>query len=317
MRAFVSVTGILGASALATAVWFAGVLPPATSAREAICEAGSSPIDDVLLCEGFDGPVETTWNIGSRGDTWSPSQFVLCGENLGFGDRCAAWSNHLVFDRAWGFYGYDARRLFAPQPEFYVRWYQYISDPFVWGTLEDKSVMLHDRAETIVAYVGTNRNHLPSERNSGPGVPFVANYQDLDWAETNKQFTRVNRFQNQGNNLALKPGRWYLFEWHLRLNTPGVSDGITELWIDDATEPISGQTLRMRYSDMRWLRGADLGKQFGLLRLTVYHQRCDGVPNTCPPRGPVILKQSHRWDQIVVSRSPVGPIATSNSQRNY
>jgi hypothetical protein len=302
--------GIVTMTVVAIVIWFADVAPPASSAVAASCEAGRAPAADVVLCDGFDGPVEARWNIGSRGGTWAPSQFALCGDNVGFGDRCAAWSNHLVFDRAWGFYGYDARHAFEPQSEFYVRWYQYISDPFVWGTLEDKSVMLHDRAETIVAYVGTNRNHLPSEPNSGPGVPFVANYQDLDWQETNRQFTRVNRFQNQGNTLTLKPGRWYLFEWHLRLNTPGVADGLTELWIDDASEPITRQTLRMRYDDMRWLKGADLGKQFGLLRLTVYHQRCDGVPNTCPPHGPVILKQSHRWDQIVVSKSPIGPIST-------
>jgi hypothetical protein len=316
MKVFVPLAGAAVCTAtLVSVVWFAGVRPPSTAAGEAACEAGSSPVADIVLCEGFDGPVGTAWNIGSRGDTWRSSDFVRCNENFGFRGGCAAWSNHLLFDRAWGFYGYDARHPFVPQSDFYVRWYQYISDPFAWGTLEDKSVMLHDEAETIVAYVGTNRNHLPSEPNSGPGVPFVANYQDLDWAETNRQFTRVNRFQNQGHNITLKPGRWYLFEWHIRLNTPGVANGITELWIDDAAEPGARQTLRMRYTDMRWLKSTDLGKQFGLLRLTVYHQRCDGVPNTCPPNGPVMLQQSHRWDQIVISTSPVGPVSTSGRPR--
>ena len=75
-----------------------------------------------------------------------------------------------------------------------------------------------------------------------------------------------------------------------------------------ASQPIASQTLRMQYDDMRWLKESDAGKQFGVLRLTVYDQRCDGQPNTCPPSGPSILEQSQRWDNIVVSREPVGGI---------
>jgi hypothetical protein len=281
-------------------------LPPPAPTADAFCPGGNP---NLVLCEDFEGPnLEARWNIGSRGNTWSASQFVRCEYGFGFKDPCAAWSNQLLFDHAWGFYGYDGRRRFAPQSEFYVRWYQYISDPYAWGALEDKSVMLHDQAETIVAYVGTNRNHLPAERNSGPGMPFVANYQDLDWSETGGQSTRVNRFQNQGRNITLQKGTWYLFEWYLKLNTPGASDGVTKLWIDDATRPIATQTPRMQYTDMRWLKSTDADKQFGLLRLTVYHQRCDFAPNTCPPNGPGILNQSHRWDEIVISKGPIGPV---------
>lgn len=118
----------------------------------------------------------------------------------------------------------------------------------------------------------------------------------------------MNRFQNQGNDITLETGRWYLFEWYLKMNTPGVSDGVTKLWVDDASRPISRQTLRLQHDDVRWLRSSDAGKQFGFLRLTVYHQRCDIYPDTCPPSGPAILNQSQRWDHIVVSRSPIGPI---------
>ena len=184
--------------------------------------------------------------------------------------RCAAWSNRLVFDRHWGFYGYDARRSFPARPEFYVRWYQFISSPFAWGTLEDKSVILHDSANSITAYVATNRNQGPAVADSGPGMPFVANYQDLDMPETGGQYTKVNRFQNQGRNITLQPGNWYLFEWHVKLNTPGKADGETRLWIDDATQRSDAlQTLRMHFTDMRWLKYSDVRKQFAVLRLTV------------------------------------------------
>jgi len=301
------------AFALGTAALVSGRVAGATPSPEPFCPGGSNPNPSVILCEDFeDEASRNLWDIGSNKDAWPLSDFVLCTDrSFGFRDACAAWSNRLVFDSEWGFYGYDARRAFPPQTEFYVRWYQYISNPFTWGSLENKSVLLHDPANSLVAYVGTNRNHLPTEPNSGPGMPFVANYQDLDWPETGGQYESVNRFQNQGRNITLVPGKWYLFEWHVKLNTPGASNGVTRLWIDDATEPVRAQTLRMHYTNMRWLRRRDAGKRFGEVRLTVYHQRCDGVPNTCPPNGPVVLNQSHRWDQIVVSKAPIGPIAAS------
>ena len=298
--------------ALLLASMCAGCSAYGEAPRESLCPGGRAN-PDLMLCEGFeDAGVQRRWDIRGNHGTWPAAHFAMCSDDhFGFNDRCAAWSNWLAFDRQWGYYGYDARRAFQPAPAFYVRWYQYISDPFVWGTLEDKSVMLHDAAETIVAYVGTDRNHLPVEPNSGPGKPFVANYQDVDIRETGGQFTRVNRFQNQGRNITLQPGKWYLFEWYLELNTPGESNGVTRLWIDEASGPIASQTLRMEYTDMRWLKRSDAGKQFGLLRLTVYHQRCDMGPNTCPPNGPAILQQSQRWDEIVISRRRIGALAAS------
>jgi hypothetical protein len=152
-------------------------------------------------------------------------------------------------------------------------------------------------------------DHLPHRGMPfGPGMPFIANYQDVDTSETRGQYTKVNRFQNQGRNITLQPGKWYFFEWYVKLNMPGTSNGTTRLWIDDASEPIGAQTLRLQYIDMRWLKYSDIDKQFGVLRLTVYGQRCDAVPYTCPPDGPAILDQSQRWDNIVVSRTPIGPI---------
>ena len=305
---FVLLIGVLlfGAAALLRSRFAVAAAVPG----EPFCPGGAKADPNVVLCENFeDGQFERRWDIGGHQGIFPISQFVQCADNqFGFHDRCAAWSNKLVFDRQWGFYGHDGRRAFTPQSEFYVRWYEYIGDPFVWGQLEDKSVMLHDQANTLVGYVGTNRNQLPAERDSGPGRPFVANYQDVDTPETGGVYAKVNRFQNQGRNLTLQPGNWYLFEWYVKLNDPGVSNGVTRLWIDAAAEPITKQTLRMEYNDMRWLKSRDAGKQFGVVRLTVYHQRCDIDPNTCPPNGPVALSQYQKWDQLVISKAPIGPM---------
>jgi hypothetical protein len=282
---------------------------PVVDAVERECRRASAG-SDVLLWDDFEEQTPgQRWDVGSNRDSWPSTDFVLCADGFGFGDRCAAWSNRLIFDTYWGFWGYDAWRAFPARNEFYVRWYQFISDPYAWGTLEDKAVMLHNPPDaSITAYVATSRNQWPESPDSGPGMPFIANYQDLDWDETGGQYTSVNRFQNQHNNLTLQPGRWYLFEWYVKLNRPGVSNGVTRLWIDDASQPIPRQTLRLEYGDMRWRRSHEAGKRFGFVRLTVYNQRCDGNPNTCPPNGPAILDQSQRWDHLVISRRPVGPV---------
>lgn len=295
---------------LATQLFAACAVRGATRTAESMCPGGSSPDPNVVLCENFeDGGVERRWDIGGHQGIWRTSDFVRCtDDHFGFRDRCAAWSNRLVFDNEWGFYGYDGRRSFPPQSKFYVRWYQKMSKPFNWGTLEDKSVLLHDPGNSITAYVGSNRNHLPVVRDSGPGMPYIANYQDVDTPETNGRFTKVNRFQNQGNNITLQPDTWYLFEWYVQLNTPGMSDGITKLWIDDTSRPMATQTLRMAYDDMRWLKRDQGGRQFGVVRLTLYDQRCDIGRNTCPPNGPYVLDQWQQWDNIVVSTHPIGPM---------
>jgi hypothetical protein len=265
---------------------------------------------NVLMCDDFEATgFEDRWSINGHQGLWRIDQFVKCADNFGFRDRCAAWSNKLSFDREWGFYGYDAKARFETAPEFYVRWYQFVSDPYVWGSLEDKFVMLHDTSYRMTAYVAASRSHRSADKDSGPGMPFVANNQDLDSTETNKQYTKVNRFQNQKRNITLTPGRWYYFEWYVKLNTPGESNGVTRLWIDDASKPVTTPTLRLEHDDMRWLRQQDADRPFSVVRLTVYHQRCDGAPNTCPPNGPWILNQSLRWDRLVVSRTAVGPIA--------
>jgi len=312
MRSSRYAVAVVSGPLLAAALWCGGcVVRGAAVAPERFCPGGSSPDPNVLLCENFeDDDVRARWDIGDHNGMLSVSQFRLCtGDTFGFNDRCAAWSNRLIFDHEWGFYGHDARRAFPPQSEFYVRWYQYTSNPYAWGTLEDKSVLLHDRENTITAYVGSSRNDLPTVRDSGPGMPYIANYQDVDRVETGGVYTKVNRFQNQRRNITLQPGTWYLVEWYIKLNTPGQSNGVSKLWIDDATHPIATQTLRMQYDDMRWLKAHQTGTQFGVVRLTVYDQRCDIGRNTCPPNGPSVLDQSQRWDQIVVSRSPIGPLA--------
>ena len=112
-----------------------------------ILPGGSSPDPAIVMCENFeDGNVQSRWDIGGHNGTYPVSEFVKCTDDrFGFNDRCAAWSNRLVFDHEWGFYGHDARRSFSPQSEFYVRWVPvYFPTRSPGGPSQDKSVLLHD-----------------------------------------------------------------------------------------------------------------------------------------------------------------------------
>src|SRR5439155_13201298 len=171
-----------------------GVFPPPSAlAVEPFCPGGSNPNPSVVWCDDFEAANDyLNWDIGYNGSQFGPADFVQCTA-FGFNSNCASWTADLQWDRQWGYYGFDARplqRLSFSNPgsnDFYIRWYQYISNPYTWGTLEDKSVLIHDQNETLLAYVGTNRTDGSSSCyasiSAGAGMPFVANYQDLDYPE--------------------------------------------------------------------------------------------------------------------------------------
>jgi hypothetical protein len=216
---------------------------------------------EVVLCDEFEGgSLRARWE-DSLPAIW-PAAFVFCADAFGFGDRCAAWS--------------AARAVFAPLPELYVRWYQFIPARQPAGTPPDMSVMLGDPSGsvTIAAATGVRRD---------------------------------------GQHITFEPGRWYLFEWHVKLNSPGVADGLSELWIDDARGPIATQTLRLRHREAQWLAPADAGKLLGTVSLVA--RGCDDVSRACPGGEATSPYQSHRWDHIVVSRSPIGPLVVGRLPR--
>jgi hypothetical protein len=242
---------------LATAIAWLG-----HSAESAMAALQTDPctdhgVDEVALCEDFEsGVLHGRWEGGGPQTTWPPA-FVLCGDNHGFGDQCAARST--------------ARAAFSPLSELYVRWYQYIPASQTEGSTLEAAVTLSDPSNSVVVIADGGRR-LPS----------------------------------QGQGITLDPDKWYLVEWHVKLNSPGVPDGVAELWIDDASRPISTQTLRLRQQDMRWLGPDDAGKQLGTLRLTA--RRCDEALPPCLAGEGGSSGDSPRWDHIVVSRAPIGPL---------
>ncbi len=65
----------------------------------------------------------------------------------------------------------------------------------------------------------------------------------------------VCQSQNLGNGLTIQPGNWYFYEVHYKLSSPGGSDGVFELWLDNCgptgTACPSTPTLRLRRTDVQ------------------------------------------------------------------
>ncbi len=87
---------------------------------------------------------------------------------------------------------------------------------------------------------------------------------------------------------VLEKGRWYSIETHLRMNTPGLNDGVLEGWIDGR--------LAYRRVDWRWRDVATLNIEE--VWMNVYH----GGTATAPADMHLYI------DNVVVATEPIGPM---------
>jgi hypothetical protein len=95
--------------------------------------------------------------------------------------------------------------------------------------------------------------------------------------------------------LLFPEDKWFLYEFHIKLNTPGQSNGLAEVWIDGVSCPIQlgwgGATVpRVQNANFNW----DL--PFNMLRMNTNFDNCNTVCywytddmevwNGCPPGSP-------------------------------
>ncbi len=99
-----------------------------------------------------------------------------------------------------------------------------------------------------------------------------------------------NVFRQTAPQTPLMGGQWQLFEARVRVNTVGLHDGLQELYVNN--------TLKISVQNMRWRDTTDL--KLNVIVLFAY------MPNT-------IGTQYIYFDNIVVSRSPVGSLALTPS----
>lgn len=130
----------------------------------------------------------------------------------------------------------------------------------------------------------------------GGGIKFGNTF---SWSGTrNIQVTVEAEQVNRGLNvssISLLAGNWWYIEYHIKLNTPGVSDGIWEAWIDNCGPNGTGctgtPTLRARHTNVVWRNSGD-SSQIGSLWMENW-------------ANPGSVGETY-YDQIKVSR--VGPI---------
>ena len=161
----------------------------------------------------------------------------------------------------------------------------------------------------LPGYVWNNNQKLitwnPCCANDG-GIVFGGTGRNDEWQTCpfwtcnvlNEGFLR----QNQGitYEMSKNVGVWTFVEMHVKLNTPGVRDGVFEMWLDNCGETGTAcpatPTLRARYTNVGW-RPAGETRKLGVVFFDIW-----GNPGDV---GTV------HFDQLKVSR--VGPIRFMNS----
>jgi len=156
----------------------------------------------------------------------------------------------------------------------------------------------------LAGYVWNNNQKMitwnPCCANDG-GIVFGGSGRNDEWETCPFQSCNVLSegylTQNQGNKYSMRNhvGNWTFVELHVKLNTPGVRDGVFEMWLDDCgpaglTFP-STPTLRARYTNVLW-RPAGENRLLGVVFFDIW-----GNPSDV---GTVLI------DQLKVTK--VGPI---------
>ncbi len=268
-------------------VSLAFALPRFAMAVEPICPGGSTPSSNVLFCDDFeDGSLlsSPSWEVANYCDSYPNGNYVNCGSPRGgYGSNCAVWSDPIGFCGTGWTHSCavaDATQKFSVN-EIYVRLYVYFSSDYQWGE-GDKGIYV----------LGTGIN---------------AKIEFSRWG--NRQFTFSSyaqnpneAYQNQGGGLTMQGGKWYLLEFHLIPNTDGQANGTVEIWADDATSPVTTQTLRLRATNVK-MRYDGQGNN----PITGIHfemQNADSAHPSSYACNPGMMA----FDQFVVSKSRIGPM---------
>jgi hypothetical protein len=121
----------------------------------------------------------------------------------------------------------------------------------------------------------------------------------------------ANRNQNI-TSINFTGGNWYYIEIHVKLNTPGVADGVWEMWSDNCGADGRGctgpGTLRARHTNIMWRKAGD-NSQMGSIWLENW-----SAPLQYGAQYPSAGEEY--YDQIKVSRVRVGPAGASQSAGN-
>lgn len=284
-------------------------------------ETGCGTDTNVLLCDDFeDGDwysdhCDATGNAGktdpdARADGWCGTIYVLpivngaadCSGNIGAFGRCAATSG---FINGWKGSGFQAEHSMAPAgaeyQEIYVRYYYRHSVGFTYSS---SKLLTFNRCCNTGGIYWSNFGMNPgynTQTQTQTRLTFTNNLLDQDPAPPNTQIFD----QNQGaNSLDLDQwqGQWVYIEIRIKLNTPGASDGVLQMWAKGCGPTLPGNCtgtppLAMSHTAVNWGKIAGTGGANGQGGIgSVWWENWSS---------PGVFGQQW-YDQIKVSKAPIG-----------
>ena len=203
----------------------------------------------ILLSENWEGSVaevRARWPGSAPGLTTDPSAFVSLSTLRPFGGAQSLRMHYIgtQYDTP-PHSGGNVSRSFPPASDVWVTWTEYWAPGFITA---GGNTVCNPPAQICGA--GTKNWYLRGSdaRASGSQVPtyfwgdrkLAVGCQGCydvpsDKANPNSHYGSSNMYQNQGVDFSIPDGHHVCYEYHIKLNTPGVADGQIELYVQDLT----------------------------------------------------------------------------------
>jgi hypothetical protein len=284
---------------LGVAAWLIHDSP--ISAVERTCPGGASPDPAVIWCDDFDDsapPAAKYFDYDSDGGEFVP----VAGQGFGGSDAMqVVWQPGE--DYAGGFirtFGRNPVRSQSHSTSDFreIYWRQYVRTAPGWSgnpfKLSRATVFAASSwAQAMIAHVwgdgvGDSLIIDPATGIDSGGRLVTVSYNDfahLRWLGLRRSSTPIFS--------AAAADRWYCVEAHIKLNTPGASDGRFDLWID-------GQ-LEAARNDLNWV---GTWQNYGVNAVSFENYWNGGAPAT----------RVRYIDNIVISTKQIGCLAETGGQ---
>jgi hypothetical protein len=163
----------------------------------------------------------------------------------------------------------DYTHLFGDHPQigdaqvtdFTSEEYIYFQNPFTWDTVGIHMWTLNAFEAWGAGYSTANGQGKPNSWapyyitvgivNSGELFMYLVRADGLPGGATGAIWE--NHYQNQGQTYLISPGQWYKVKYRAKLNTPGSSNGIFQMWLNDTLiEEYTNLNYRASYTTRGW-----------------------------------------------------------------
>jgi hypothetical protein len=192
--------------------------------------------------------------------------------------------------------------------EFYIRWYQKFTGNWMNGSTQHKLIKWNGPYETGPRFRGDKKNFGFYMRNNGKwpnaydGGVFVyatKNAAGCSYSGCNRVADYINNRFDNGNDseLYFQTDRWYCIEIHFKANTPGVADGVMELFIDG----------KLYIGVYESYFGSNINNPSGVSNIEMQHIYYTRDTNDDQPT---------YMDNILISDKYIGPFGSANPQEN-